>query len=454
MKRLLFILTLGAMYLGAEEPPPNIVFILVDDTGWNALDIPADPEIPGSGSTYYQTPNTSKLALSGVRFSMAYSPAPTCGPSRTCIQYGQTTSALGKFGGVDAMNLPHRNDAMISRLKTAYPAYKAAHFGKWHIRNDKPEEIGYDESDGETYNAEGNDCPEGDPKLTFSLARKSNDFISRQVKAGNPFFLQISFYANHLKYMALPETLRKFESMENKGTQYQNSPLWAAMHMDLDTAIGSVVKTVEDLGIRENTYFIYTSDNGYEIGGEKTRPPNDDRGRPVSERHFHKAHPLLSHKYMLNEGGLRVPFFISGPGIPGGNSSRVPVVGWDIYPTVMDMVGASELIPDNVEGGSLLPLCRNGGKGEVGRRDPFMVFRYTKVDQSLDVAIMQDGYKLLRELKSGKEHLWSLWDDLGEQNNLISKMPEKANLLRRNLDGYFRNLNWDQREHFNYKKSN
>ena len=58
----------------AESKLPNIVFILTDDQGWNSLSIKADPDIAGSGSTYYQTPHTSKLASEGIRFSMAYSP--------------------------------------------------------------------------------------------------------------------------------------------------------------------------------------------------------------------------------------------------------------------------------------------------------------------------------------------------------------------------------------------
>ncbi|MEM7478039.1 MAG: sulfatase-like hydrolase/transferase [Planctomycetota bacterium] len=426
-----------------ESARPNIVFILVDDTGWNALDVPADPEIPGSGSSYYQTPHTSKLALSGIRFSMAYSPAPTCGPSRTSIQYGLTPSTVGKFAEKAPTNLPPARDAMIRRLKLAFPGYRAAHFGKWHQRTRTPEDIGYDESDGQTMNAEGNKCPPNDPKLTFSLAKKTKDFITRQVKEERPFFVQVSFYANHLKYMALRKTIQQYEARKNEATQYQNSPLWAAMNEDLDTAVGSIVDTVDALGIRDNTYFIYTADNGFES--------KVDQRLPAEQRTFHKAHPLLSHKYMISEGGLRVPFVVSGPGIPAGATSREPVVGWDIMPTVLDMARAKEQIPDNIEGGSLLAHCSTGGNAPIKRRDPFMVFRYTKTTGALDIAIMQDGYKLLRELRSEKEHLWSLWEDLGEQENLISKEPGKAAQLRANLDGYFARLGWDQEQHLNQR---
>jgi arylsulfatase A len=156
---------------------------------------------------------------------------------------------------------------------------------------------------------------------------------------------------------------------------------------------------------------------------------------------------------MVSEGGLRVPFLVRGPGIPAGAFSREPVVGWDIFPTVLDMAGAANQVPEGVEGGSLLPLCKSGGKEKVERNDPFMVFRYAKRYGALDVAIVQDGYKLLRETKTGKEHLWSLWDDLGEQNNLLKKMPERAERLRKNMDGYFARTQWDQREHMNYVKA-
>ena len=64
---------------------------------------------------------------------------------------------------------------------------------------------------------------------------------------------------------------------------------------------------------------------------------------------------------------------------------------------------------------------------------------------------MQDGYKLLRELDSGEEHLFSLWEDLGESKTLLAEMPDRADQLRRNLDGYFRRLGWHQHEHEGYR---
>lgn len=427
----------------AASELPNFVLILTDDMGWNALSLPADPEIPESGSSYYQTPHTDRLAQSGIRFSRAYSPSSVCDPTRTSIQYGMTPTALGKFATVAPKSLPPPSDAMVSRLKAAFPDYKAAHFGKWHQRSRTPEDIGFDESDGQTMNDQSKDPL--DPKMSFSLARKANAFIEAQAKAETPFFLQVSFYANHLKYQALPETIAKYETLSERATEYHNSPLWAAMNENLDTAVGSIMEALEEQGLTDNTYIIYTADNGYES--------KRDRLLPVSERDFYKSFPLRSHKYVISEGGIRVPFIVSGPGIPADVSSRVPVVGWDIMPTVLDLAGASEQIPDAVEGGSLRPLCFSGGNAEVERRDPFMVFRSAMAREEqgvfggvLDVAIIQDGYKFYREIESGNEYLWAIEEDLGESNNLIRVMPELAERLRKNMDAYCERVGWDQKE--------
>lgn len=447
----LFTLTTLALAVGlchaphagaADAAAPNIILILTDDQGWNSLSIPADPDIPGSGSTYYQTPNTTKLAEDGIRFSMAYSAAPTCGPSRHSIQYGQSPTTMGKFAEANPIHLPAATDALASRLKAACPEYRAAHFGKWHqVR--KPADVGYDADDGPNGNLKVSPDPR-DPKFTFSLEKKANAYIEKQTQAGHPFFMQVSFYADHLNYEALPETVKKYEGMADQAMQYQKSPLWAAMNEDMDTAVGSILGKLDELGIADNTYVIYTADNGYEC--------KKDLGKPVAKRSFYKGYPLVSHKYMISEGGLRVPFLVRGPGIPAGAFSREPVVGWDIFPTVLDMAGAAGQVPEGVEGESLLPLCKSGGKGKVERNDPFMVFRYAKRHGALDVAIVQDGYKLLREIKTGQEHLWSLWDDLGEQNNLLEKMPERAGQMRQNMDAYFARRQWDQREHVNHVK--
>ena len=134
-------------------------------------------------------------------------------------------------------------------------------------------------------NAEGNQCPPDDPKLTFSLARKTNDFITRQVADGHPFFVQVSFYANHLKYMALPDTIEENEARKDKATESTKTQLFGLPCMRTWIRPSEALwKPVEQLGVRRTPYFIYTADNGYES--------KVDQWKPVEERTCTKRIPF------------------------------------------------------------------------------------------------------------------------------------------------------------------
>src|SRR5687768_5631594 len=98
------------------------------------------------------------------------------------------------------------------------------------------------------------------------------------------------------------------------------------MTEDLDTCVGQILKALDDLGLAANTYVIYMSDNG---------------GR---------AELLKGGKGNLGEGGLRVPLIVRGPGIRGGTYASEPVIGYDIFPTVLDLAVAGAALPRGIEG--------------------------------------------------------------------------------------------------------
>src|SRR5690606_11246788 len=168
--------------------------------------------IPESKSDYFETPNIDRMARSGIRFSQAYSPASICSPSRRSILFGQTPARLGDESFSENVSPSHYPDKLtIPRmLKALDPSYRTAHYGKWDLRaNIFPEELGYDESDGDTRNAHGHLMTEendkwtdvfvnNDPKRMVSITHRAVNFIERQVKAGRPFYLQISHYAPHV----------------------------------------------------------------------------------------------------------------------------------------------------------------------------------------------------------------------------------------------------------------
>jgi arylsulfatase A-like enzyme len=416
---------------------PNFVLILTDDQGWNALSTRMDPAIPGSGSTYYQTPNLDQLAKEGMRFSWAYASAPTCSPTRHSIQFGRSPASLQIWGADGIKNFDAEDEeSLANQLKRHHTEYATAHLGKWHIGH-SPDSLGYDVNTGATGNIRRSTDPWNDPKFTFSLSEKAIKFMEEQVIKDRPFFLQISYYADHLFFEAKKETIEKYTvRFPNTKTAYHNNPIWAAMNEDLDTGIGLVLKKIDELGIRNNTYVIFTSDNGYEA--------KLDFGKSVEERGYYKAYPQRSHKYMVNEGGIRVPFIVRGPGIPSNTHSREHVVSIDIFPTVMDAVGSIDQMPERVEGASLLPHLKSGGKEPIKRKDPFLIFRYTKPNLAHDITIVEGDYKLLRAGEDNKLYLWNLNEDIGERKNLADEKPELAQRMYRQMTDYFKRFGRDE----------
>ena len=178
---------------------------------------------------------------------------------------------------------------------------------------------------GETETEWGIQKKPKDPKLIFSLSRKSMEFMETQTQAGKPFFSSgIPLRQPLLKYQGLRETIGKYETeLATEATEYHKDPLWAAMNENLDSGIGMILDKLEELNIADNTFVFYTADNGYES--------KRDFKKTVAQRGFYKAFPQRSHKYHVSEGGIRVPFIVRGPGIQPGSHSTSPVVGTDLF---------------------------------------------------------------------------------------------------------------------------
>ena len=201
---------------------PNIVLFLTDDQGWSDTSVQMMKDRPDSKSDLYQTPNLERMAAEGMVFSSAYSPAPTCTPTRTSLQFGKSPArlrytvvhdVLAKQNGYDCKD----EIAMGQMVKNVDPSYATAHFGKWglDVLHDLSK-AGYDASDGNTNNGEGDwlvhakkRLPEDDPKRILSVTKRANSFMEEQVKAQKPFFMQISHYAVHVSHFALKETIEK-----------------------------------------------------------------------------------------------------------------------------------------------------------------------------------------------------------------------------------------------------
>jgi arylsulfatase A len=431
------------IYAGNSKKPesPNIILILADDMGWSQVSKPVHPGVPESFSSYLNTPNIDRLGDSGIRFTSGYSPAPLCTPTRRSILCGTTTARSGtefksNFVPSDHITIP-------KALKIANRNYLCAHFGKWGENMiSSPEECGYDASDGHTGNITGgmpvslgastNNHLEGppffidnkDPKLTFSVTESAIDFMQHAIAQDKPFYIQLSYYAVHLSIVCREETLEKYRKKGIPDRMYPQA--WVAMLDDLDQGIGLLLDALDELGVSENTYVFFTSDNGSQ---ENVMPGKNPNALPMN-------FPLTGSKQRLNEGGIRVPFYVRGPGIKAGSYCHIPVSGYDFLPTFYDLAGGKKPLSDEIDGGSICFLFHNTEDRIVKRQADALIFHRPRVLQS---AVRQGDYKLfIKWNKNGEIQSRSLYNMSksvveNENNDILEKSPEKADQLQKIL---------------------
>jgi len=436
--------TLSCSSCVAEEKP-NIVFIFIDDLGWTDLGY--------MGSKYYETPNIDKLAKQGMIFTNAYANAANCAPTRASLLSGQYTPRHGVFTvanpargkSEDRRIIPTENKRKISLDKITIAealkpvGYVSAAIGKWHVGND-PIEEGFDLGLSK-YNLgykNGHFNNEGE-YLADRFTNEAVNFIAEN--KNNPFFLYLAHDAVHTPIQAKEDIIAKYKAKNTDGCH--GHAVYAAMIESVDNSVGKINKTLENLGLSENTILIFFSDNG-------------GHGAYTCQK------PLRGGKGMFYEGGIRVPMFAYWPGeIKGNTSCDVPVIGTDFYTSFLELAGAEH--PDNylLDGKSIVPLFK--GEKSINRDALYWHFpAYLQAydglqDESRDstfrsrpVSVIRKGdWKLLMfheewVLDGGKEkiesnnslELYNIKKDIGEANNLTNTESNKRDELLEQL------LNW------------
>jgi arylsulfatase A len=430
-----------AAFSASPVQKPNFIFILCDDLGWTSTSQRMDNRITNSRSDYYETPNMERLASQGIRFSNGYAPCALCCPTRRSIQFGQTPARQGDLLFKDNYHPDFKKGLAIPQmLKSVSSDYRAAHYGKWDLRSDIfPEDIGYDESDGDTGNNNGdmNSSKEtkwtdlflnNDPKRMETITKRAVNFMERQVKTGHPFYLQVSHYATHVDFQTREETYQKY--LQKKKGAIHNNPGFAGMLDNLDSAIGNILNKINELGIADHTYLILMTDNG---GVEAFPPIKNKFDHPSVFKTPSNNYPLRGGKWTLYEGGIRVPFMVIGPGIKPGSQCDIPVTGWDILPTLSDLAGNKNPLPSNIDGTSFRPLLENGNKDKFVRNEEELVFHYFGNPHS---AIRAGDFKLVKFWNLKKIELYNLKDDPGELTDLSESKPDKAKELEAKLMAY------------------
>lgn len=453
----------GGRPQAAEKP--NIVLLFIDDWAWNGTPVAMDDAVPGSRMPVLQMPRVERLAREGMKFRNAYA-SPQCSPSRVCLQTGQSSPRNGftvfmNDKGQDVYDeksykgypvVPCVSDRTIDRDAVTIPealkplGYVSAHVGKWHVGGD-PGDEGYALHDGNTGNTPGNTLPEEDksrlpaaltdPKLMFSITEKAIGFMEEQVKAGRPFYLQVSHYAMHEGRECLPATREKYARHPDVQAYYRkigktaetvnrksDPAVWLGMGEDLDGRIGAVLDRIRELGIEDRTYVILTSDNGYRhsfLPGLKQ--------------------PLHAAKWWVWQGGIRVPLVVKGPGIRPGSVFRGNVVNYDFLPTFVDWAGGDPKRLTDVDGLSLAPYMagRDPGAGFLERP---LYFHYPHYRSSMPHSAVVSGTRKVLHFYERPDIplLFDLATDEGETTNVARKRPEEHRILFDRMMGYLKEV--------------
>lgn len=425
MKRIFTSLLLAFGAAGIVGAAPNFVVIYGEGAGWSSSSVQMDDRNPTSKSTTFKTPNLERLAAAGMRFANGYAASPRCTPSRAAVFTGRSPAALhmtfvgdGKreeavlarvIAPHAVMELPDSTTTIGELLQRA--GYATAHFGKWHVGRENPAKHGFTENDGANSNGGPENVAAPNPKQALAITAKGIDFMTRQAKAGRPFYLQMSHYPNQ-------------EEKRGGGGGKQRPPEGNADEMMgiTDQTLGQILDAIDKLGLKGSTYILYTTDHG-------------TPGRNA---------PLTGGKGTVSEGGLRVPFIVAGPGVAAGACSRVRVSGTDVLPTFAELAGVKEPLPKETEGGSFAAVLKGGGNGVVRRpREEFVVHfpHYDKDALGPASALYLGDWKLVRIYETGERRLFDLSRDLTERNDLTKSEPQKVAELDQRLTSYLKAVN-------------
>ena len=391
------------------EDQPNLIVILTDDQGYADLGC--------FGSTTIKTPNVDRMAREGARLTSFYAAAPICTPTRAALMTGTYATRVGLTTPLHVYDDIGLNPAEITLAEALRDqGYRTACIGKWHLGHrprhyptrhgfdlywgtplghmfNRPEvgrSVG-DASDLFLDNEEEIPFPD-DADLTERLTAQAIGFV--RANHDRPFLLFLSHTMPHEPLAASS----RFRGRSEGG-------LYGDVIECIDWSTGQLLDALEETGIANKTYVIFTSDNG----------PKKGHG---------SAAPLRGFKHQPYEGGVRVPCVAWAPGrIPAGQTIDTITTVMDIYPTFAKLAGFEVPSGQALDGRDISPLLL-GTEDPSPPRDEFFYF----VRHGVLAGVRQNRWKLL--LQEGEPELYDLESSPNESRNLAGQNPEIVERLR------------------------
>ncbi|MEW6302379.1 MAG: sulfatase [Verrucomicrobiota bacterium] len=420
----------------ANAAQPNFVIVLADDLGYGDLHCYGDKTL--------LTPNLDRFAAEGLRLTSCYAAAANCSPSRTGLLTGRTPTRVGVQNWIPMLSPMHvRKEEITIATLLRNAGYATAHVGKWHLNGmfnlpgqPQPSDHGFEHwfstqnnalpNHKNPYNFVRNGIPMGELKGYSSeiVAGEAIRWLTEVRDKTKPFFLFVCFHEPHEPIA----TDKRFADMYPS-----DDPSYTAHHgniTQMDEAFGRLMRALDELRLRDNTFVLFTSDNG----------------PAVTAIHPHgSTGPLREKKGHVYEGGIRVPGIIRWPGhTKPGQVSDEPVCGVDVLPTLCAIAGIDTPKDRAIDGASLLPLFE--GK-PVARRTP-LYWHFNWAQSKPKIALRLGDWKILAhldrpELKPAVDirpedqamlkraelagfELYNLRNDIGESTDRASQEPERV----------------------------
>ena len=420
---------------------PNILLIYTDDLGYG--------DLASYGHPVIQTPNLDKLAKEGLKLTNYYAPSALCSPSRAGLLTGRTPYRTGIKSWIPDNSgvYLHESETTLAEIVKAR-GYRTALIGKWHLNSglDKgdepqPSDHGFDYAFGHnTFQRPTNRNPTNIYRNGQALG-EINGYTAdiyadeaikwlRQQKTGIPFFLFLNPAEPHTPIENPPEYNNRYKKFirgkvvpvpggsaipkdklvpRGPGEYYANITY-------MDAQIGRVLDEIDSRGFRENTIVIFTSDNG---------PVTSDWRRWWEINAHGSTGGLKGRKHELYEGGIKVPAIVRYPGLTtAGSVSDQPVIGMDLFVTLVELVGAE--IPDDrpIDGINIEKILRGQKSGKR------IMFWALPSDTDAEFVIREGDWKLLADENYQPIELFNLADDPLEFFNLVG---EKSGVVKRLL---------------------
>ena len=370
---------------------PNILIVLCDDLGYG--------DLACYGHKRIQSPNIDRFAKEGLKLTSCYSAAPNCSPARTGFLTGRTPYRVGVHNWIphgSPMHVKKSEITIATLLRNA--GYATAQTGKWHINGQfnkptqpQPNDHGFDHWFATQNNAlpthhnpnnfvrNGKEVGLIEGYASHIVTDEAINWLEKSWDKEKPFFLYVTYHEPHEPINSAPQYKDLYEAPEGSTLPNHHGNI-----TQMDAAFGRLMKQIDDMKLRDNTFVFFTSDNG----------------PAITRRHPHgSAGSLRLKKGHLYDGGIRVPGIVRYPGkTKPGTVCDVPVSGVDLLPTLCALTKIK--VPQNrtLDGANFLPaLC---GK-KIERTKP-LYWQYNFSRTAPKVAIRDGDWKLLATYKNDR----------------------------------------------------